>query len=203
MKKTITTFLVLFIISFSGLPETVSAQSPIDFGIKGGLNFSTFNGSDVEYEMYSDYNAGIAIEISLPTLPVGIESGVYYSHKGAQADDGSVRLSVEYIEIPLLAKYNLGLSDKISPHLVLGPYAGYVINSSARGVTFSNVDSLEDFTNEFDFGLMGGAGIDLNVAVTTINIQARYSYGFTSVFNDGFDADAKNGVISLVAGIMF
>lgn len=203
MKKTVTTFLALIVISFSGLPNAVNAQNPVDFGIKGGLNFATFHGSDADYETLSDYTVGIAIDISLPTLPVDIESGVYYSHKGAQADGGNVRLNVEYIEVPVLAKYNLGLFNQISPHLILGPYAGYTINSNARGVTFSNVDSLEDFTNDFDFGLMGGLGADLKVAVTTVNIQTRYSYGFTSVFDDGFDGDAKNGVFSIVAGIMF
>ena len=203
MKKTVTIFLALFVISLLGLPGAINAQSPVDFGIKGGLNFATFHGSDSDYETLSDYTVGIAVDISLPALPIDIESGVYYSHKGAQADGGSVRLNVEYIELPVLAKYNLGLSDLLNPHIVLGPYAGYAINSNARGITFSNVDSLEDFTNEFDFGLMGGLGADLNVAVTTVNIQTRYSYGITSVFDDGFDADANNGVFSIVAGIMF
>jgi hypothetical protein len=209
MKK-LSTLLLVFFLAF-GITATTQAQSPLSFGLKAGLNISDINGPDTDSDTRTGLTGGLAVYLNLPALPIGIESGLYYSQKGSsysesdEFGDFDETLKLDYIEVPVLARLNFPTPGPIGPHLVAGPYIGFNINAQAEGtedgVTYD--EDISDFINSTDIGLMFGAGLDFNIGVTSLNAQARYSIGLNNVYDFDTDDTYRNSVFSIVVGINF
>lgn len=109
MKRLTIAALSIFMIVSFGLIHQVNAQIPIDFGVKGGVNIATLS-SDDDLDSRTGIHAGLVLDFSLPLLPIGVESGIYYTQKGAEfTEDGiTVTGKLDYIEVPVLAKISLG-----------------------------------------------------------------------------------------------
>ncbi|MEX0661463.1 MAG: porin family protein [Balneolaceae bacterium] len=182
--------------------KTAEAQSPVNLGIKGGVNLANLSDSDADVR--TGLIGGLAIDFGLPLMPLGIETGIYYSQKGLsnEANGATGTLKLDYLEVPLLAKFSLGPPGPISPSFVIGPYAGYLLNSEYEGENEfgGGTINFEDDTETVDFGLLAGVGVDFNLGLTKVNVQARYGYGLVDAFDD---EDSKNRVLSITAGIMF
>lgn len=202
MKKRKVTILATVCFLLVGLSGIANAQSPVSFGIKGGLNLANFTGTDLDTEIRTGFTAGLSMDVGMPAVPFGIETGAYFSQKGADFTEGGADGSIEldYIEVPVLAKVNFGLPGPATPHLVLGPYVGFNINAEASNGGASA--DVSDDVNDTEIGGLAGLGIDFNVGLTKLNAQARYGMGFTNAFTDD-DEDTKNSVVSLVVGIQF
>ena len=197
----------------ASVSEVAQAQTPLNFGIKGGLNISNLSGDLMDdYDHRVGLTIGAVVDISIPLSPVGVETGVYYSQKGAAFSDefningdlfnfdGTFKL--DYLEVPILAKVNFGPPGPLGLHVVAGPYVSYLLNAeydeSINGGT--ETYDVSDDIEPIDIGLTGGLGVDFNLGLTKLNVQARYSMGMLDV-EDGMDY--KNRVISVVAGFTF
>lgn len=206
MKKINYLFLPLLVFLLFGMISTATAQGLVNFGIKGGLNITNITNVDYDTDPRNGFTIGASIDFSIPAAPIGIETGAYYSQKGAKASDGGFtsNLKIDYIEVPVLAKINLGPPGPISPHLIAGPYAGFNINADAEVSDGSGSVSgdVSDDVEDIEFGGMAGLGLEFNLAVTKLSAQFRYSAGFTSIYSDD-SSDGKNAVFSVVVGIGF
>ncbi|MDZ7758430.1 porin family protein [Rhodohalobacter sp.] len=205
MKKLTSLLIILFMTA--AMIQQANAQSPVSFGLQAGMNISNFSGSDFEYEAKTGLTVGATLDISLPAIPFGIVSGVNYTQKGAKLEDEGVsgKIKVDYIEVPIMAKFQLGPPGPITPHFLFGPYIGFNMNAEAEfddGEFFAGGD-ISDFTKSTEFGGVAAVGLDFSLGITKLNAQARYSYGFSSVFEDDSDDGEKNAVLSVVVGIMF
>ena len=197
----------------SGVFYSAAAQSPVSFGLKGGFNISNLSGDEFEdFDTRIGLMIGAVLDINLPMLPIGIESGIYYTQKGvsySESEDffGEIvdingKIKLDYIEVPVLAKISLGPPGPLSPHLLAGPYVGFNLNAEFEFSANGESDS-EDISNEInstDFGLLVGVGVDFNLGLTKLNVQARYTYGLNDI---DYDIDSKHRVLSVVAGISF
>ncbi len=207
MKNIILPIVTAVMLLFSGMLHTANAQNPVSFGLKGGINISNFTGSDFDYDARTGIVVGAVAAISLPALPIGIETGLFYSQKGAEVSEEGITgaIKVDYIEVPLLAKINLGPPGPIQPHLMVGPYVGFNVNAeseiSGNGMAISG--DISDDTKSTEFGGIAALGVDFNLGLTKLNAQLRYSYGFSSVFETDFDDGEKNAALSITVGIMF
>lgn len=205
MRKLSLLITTLFLLA--GFAKTADAQSPVNFGVKGGLNIANII-SDDDLDPRTGLYGGLTLDISLPALPLGIESGVYYTEKGAELSEGDYTAigNIDYIEVPVMAKLSFGPPGPITPHFLVGPYAAYNINAEFE-ITDGTSTITEDFSDEttdVDFGGTVGIGTDLNVGLTKFNIQARYSRGFIDINEDGMEEDKEyNSVFTVSAGVMF
>lgn len=207
IKRLTTAALSIFMIVSYGLIHQVNAQSPIDFGVKGGVNIANLS-SDDDLDSRTGIHAGLVLDFSLPLLPIGVESGIYYTQKGAEFTEEGITVTgkLDYIEVPVLAKISLGPPGPFSPHVVVGPYAAF--NTKAEFEASSGSASLsEDFsdqTSDLDFGAIAGVGADFNLGLTKLNVSARYSYGFSNINDSDFEVDEENNRVFMIsAGIMF
>ena len=213
--------------------QSAHAQSPLSFGAKAGINIANLSGDAFDD---ADSRTGIiiggVIDIGLPMLPIGLESGLYYSQQGAtfseqfeefgESFDLESSLSLDYLTVPVLGKLYFGPPGPISPHIVAGPYFAYLLDAESE-VTMNGMTVSGDISDEIeslDFGLIAGVGVDFNVGVTKLNLQARYSLGLVDIadependdfnnfdddFDDDFDVvtDSKNRVFTITAGFYF
>ena len=206
MKKLTSLLIVLFMTA--AMVQHANAQNPISFGLKGGLNIANLHGSDIERDTRTGVLLGAVLEINVPVLPFGVESGVYYSQKGAEFSDGNIEssLKLDYIEVPVMAKFQLGPPGPITPSLAIGPYLGFNINAEEEHVSggvYTGTNDISDRISGTEFGGVAAVGFDFNLGITKLNATARYSYGFTSVWDDSDVDSDRNAVFSIAVGIMF
>lgn len=180
MKKTILVTVLLFVLSFS-----VQAQL-LKIGLKAGLNYANFADTSIQTDAITSYHAGLVAEIKIMDK-FAIQPELLYSTQGASYDNVGEEFKKElgYLAIPVLAKIYLGKTFSLE----LGPQASFLLSERNE---FDASDS-----NTFDFALTGGLGIKVT---KNIFLQGRYVMGLTDVSSN---AEAKNSVLQLSAGLMF
>lgn len=180
MKKT-----VFLTISLLFLAVNTQAQL-LKLGVKAGLNYANFSGTEIQTDAITSYHAGLVAEIKLMDK-FAIQPELLYTTQGATYKTalGDFENELGYIAIPVLAK--IYISNSFS--LELGPQASFLLNEK-------NDFNLND-SNTFDFAIDMGLGLKVT---KNIFIQGRYVLGLTEVSSN---ADAKNSVLQLSAGLMF
>jgi hypothetical protein len=191
MKKLLAILCAIGLITAAGV-NTAKAQSPVNFGLRAGLNFANFNDLDGEKpDSRTGLMVGGYLNFKVPMSPISIQPEVLYSQKGAE--EAGTTIELDYLEIPVLAKFSFA-PGPATPHVYFGPYVGFVLKSEvSSGGASADIDNTQT-----DFGGIVGAGLDLNLGVTELNAGVRYGFGLTDAFDGG---QGKNGVFSIVAGV--
>ena len=181
------------------------------FGIKGGINLSNLYVDDVEDEnLKVGLNIGLLAKIPV-TRGLSIQPELLFSSKGSKIkynnllSTGEYRFNLNYMEVPVLAVINLAKNFNLHG----GGYFAYMASANVKDVdNEGNTNSItelnsEDF-NRFDYGLVGGFGVD----VQNFTIGARYNYGLNEVGDAGslggqLLQNAKNSALTLYIGFGF
>lgn len=192
--KTISGVLTLLALLISTSP--IKAQSPIKAGITGGLNIANMNDTDADdLENRFGFRGGVFAKFKIPATPMAIQPELVYTQKGFDVDNGTAKL--DYIEIPVLAKFGFITPGPVNPEVFFGPYMAFNMNAEAAGDNITI--NVEDAVNKTEFGVTVGAGVDIG----RFNVGGRYSAGLTNVFDDDSGTDGKNGVFSIVTSVAF
>jgi hypothetical protein len=193
--------LVLLLIPMPGF-----AQGLTSFGAKIGVNFARLN-SDQDIVDQLDTKTGLVaggfVELGITDM-FSIQPEVLYSQKGGKggvtditgAFDATAML--DYIEIPILAKFNFGPSGGVRPFVFTGPVPAF--NTRARfktevGGTEVTTDIDEDVKGG-DFGWVFGGGFKFR----GFSVDARYNWGLVNIDEDENEDSIKNQVFSILVG---
>jgi long-subunit fatty acid transport protein len=213
MKNLKTGLLITLVGIFSVEMSAQNYDKAPKIGVKGGLSFSNLYVDNIDDdEMLTGFNIGLFAKFPLAEK-FAFQTEVYYTNKGAELTynesfaTGSTKFKLDYIEVPLLAVYNV--TNNFNIHA--GGYVAYMIsgkvtNESDPGIfDFESQLNTDDF-NRFDAGLAAGIAFDFD----PISIGARYYYGLTEVGKEqnysGFNLtfpDAKNSVLQVYASFYF
>ena len=195
MKKSI-----LFIAALVFSTTFVAAQESVQFGAKGGVNFSTFSGdgfSDFKDEnSRTGYHLGLLAEVPLSER-FSIQPEVLYSAQGfdmvRRNDNEDVEHQLDYITVPVMAK--LYLIDGLA--LEVGPQFGFVVNES---IDFGSTETeiYNDNRNDFDLS----AGLGASYKFNKFFLYGRYNAGLTDIY-DVENVQAKNSVVQAGIGLLF
>ena len=170
---------------------TISAQN-ITFGAKAGLNFASMAGDDADgLDGRTSFHLGVTAEIEMSDT-FSIQPELLYSGQGYTAD-GDVTGKVDYINLPIMAKFYV--ADGIS--LEAGPQIGFL--ASAKADVDGESTDIKDLLKSTDFALNLGAGYKLD---SGLNFGLRYSMGLTDV-PDGDSDGFKHSVLQLSVGYNF
>lgn len=188
MKK-----ILLATILFLAVSVNMEAQL-VKFGIKAGLNYANQTGTDITInsenynttDAITSYHAGLIAEIKL-TDGFSVQPELLYSTQGASYKNATTEFKnkLGYLSIPVLAKFHFNKTVSLD----LGPQASFLL-SEKNDFDIKNSET-------FEFGLAGGLGINIT---KNLFIQGRYVVGLTEVSKD---AQAKNSVVQISAGISF
>ena len=187
------TFLII-IISVSTAQESQKAV----FGIKSGINLSSFSAS-VNSESRAKVGLALGVYLKKQIGPkLFFRPELYYSNQGQKDNHlypyggpsiGSTVTNLHYLNIPCLFE----LGNKIS--LQFGGQIGVLIAGTEKG-TVASVDIDEKVTKVMttaDFALVVGAGYSFN---RRINTGVRINYGITNIYNpeveSGFPVELPN-----------
>lgn len=182
----------------------------MQFGIKGGINYSDLSVDNVKNETaITGYHAGVYARINISDH-FAMQPEVLYSAKGAKVDllpYGTTTFKLNYVDVPLLAVYRI--NKNINIHA--GPYFSVLIDAAAKN---NSSDSTFNFEKEIDkhnfqtedYGISAGLGFD----ILFFNLGVRYNRGLQTISKSNifkgsaykFD-NAQNAVFQVYAGIHF
>ncbi len=183
----------------------------IEVGLKGGFNFSyiiTSWFSDVEHSpsyqnmpLYMNWNfntifgADVLVNLS---KTIDVELDLFYATRGGtfrgintHTQVNHLTYKLNYLTVAGLLRYNLVQTTKEFPLKIsfgIGPYIGYLLNSSAKVRVIDNgmdtdIENREidasDLFNVLDVGLSTSFGISYAVDESIIiTLDTRYNLGF-------------------------
>jgi hypothetical protein len=186
-----------------GAPSAAAAQG-LTYGLKAGINFATI---DADGDEDAGYRLGLAAG-GFVALPLGsrltIQPEGLFSQKGSKSDlEGvSVKLQLDYVEIPILVKYALSGEPDRSFFVYGGPSIAFKIRSRATA-TFGDVtvDTEEDENiKDSDFGLVFGGGRNFG----RLSLDGRYNLGLSNIDSDeSGEQKVRTRAITVLVGVRF
>ena len=223
MKNLVKLFLIVIAIMMA--TDKLFSQ---EFGIKAGFNSSNmhvvYDGSIIseDFNMRTGFHIGATAEFPLTEI-FSLETGLLISTKGViykqlltEEDTGfnyesKVNLSPLYLDIPVTAKASFDIGGGAKIYGVFGPYAAIGLSGkikqeeSINGATTSEEIDIEwgsdiESSNfkRMDFGLIMGAGVELN----SIQIGLNYSLGLANI-SPQTNVKVNNRVLGISVGYKF
>lgn len=125
-----------------------------------------------------------------------VQPEIHWMQKGYKIDDaggslGEVTSTLNYLEIPILARVNFGGSLKL--FAFAGPSVGYLLSGTYEDA--SGKSDPTDYLEEIEYS----GHIGLGVGIGTFEVDLRYIAGLTDIADSANLSDVKNS--SYGAGI--
>lgn len=166
MKK-LFLFSVLFALVFT-------SQAQVRFGAKTGINIANITGKDVDgYRSKAGLHFGALANLPL-TSQLSVQGELLYSAQGARWDDDNEKTTLNYFQIPLLARYNIARGF----YAEAGPQIGFLLK--AEDDNEGDVSDIKEYLETTDISLAIGAGYNVN---SNIGVYARYNAGLTKFYD--------------------
>lgn len=191
--------------SFLFITSLISNAQDMDFGIKGGLNLANINGDSQNVGIRTSFHAGVAVEVKFSDR-FSFQPEVLFSEQGSETNitervgTETIKyksvLRLDYINIPLLAKYYLtdGFAIEMGPNvgMLLSARNQETLNGALRGE-----EIISDDFNKIDLGFGVGLGYKFEFGGF---IQARYNLGLSNLYKDSDDFKDVNTLIQISVG---
>ena len=136
-----------------------------------------------------------------PELLFSLKGGHSSNIVGGAPTDVDIELA--YLELPLLVRASIP-TGALRPVLFAGPAVAVQIGCDFQFTTDSTRSTCGKnnltIVREWDFGLVGGGGVELRLRRATIALEARYTAGTRSVLEG---VELKNRSFGLVLALLF
>ena len=127
---------------------------------------------------------------------LGIEAA--YAMKGVKSGDSDLTVALDYVELPVLAKFAL-TERVVAPVLFTGPAPGIKVVAERR--SGSGEATYGDLVHQWDLGWVFGGGIETSLGGRRALLDLRYARGLKAVFDfrgpEDSDSDDKHQVVSI------
>lgn len=174
---------------------------------QAGLQISNIkNNQDIETKPIVGYRAGAIGEYQFSQGILGniaVQSGLFISSKGVK-DNPHYIVKSHYLEVPLLLRLGIHLTQAIDIHLKAGPYFGYWIAGHSESYAPDGVSKShkEPFYCPYDSGIEMGIGATYRHLVFNIGGNLGM-YDFYIDKNIGEYFNLKNQTLHFTLGYKF
>lgn len=207
MKRYLIILMISIAYSLLAIPTHAQLQDQrqnFSVGINGGINFSS-----VSFQPSIKQGKQIGPEFGITARYVsekyfkmicGIQIEANFSQRGWKEiiEDGSGDMyhrTMNYIEIPLLAHLAFGKDQGYGVRFIinLGPQIGFLINekeymSDSWHPEYRPQGTVEQYgkfaDKKFDYGIIGGGGLEFRTGIGNFITEARYYYGLSDFYNN-------------------
>lgn len=177
--------------------EEVHGRKSSQWGVKAGLNFSSF--SDTVKSLPNIYSTRTGFHIGafnradlMPLLSYQID--VVYSSVGTAFTTNQASISINYLNLGGIIKF-YPLTNRIGANAGLGIQYGYLL-----GVDQNGLDIGAQY-NSSNWDLIAGLGYDFSFG---LNVELRYTYGLMVAYNyhdyRATNTERRNNGIQISAG---
>ncbi|QSB28140.1 PorT family protein [Flavobacterium circumlabens] len=165
MKKIILSMLAILVFGFANAQKT-------RFGVKGGLNVSSFTGGDYYDDSKSliGFHVGGFAEIKVIER-LAIQPELLFSTQGAKLKyigDSDIDNKLSYLNVPVLAKFFITKEFTVEA----GPQVGFLLSAK-----YDSEDAKDDFKS-VDFGFNFGVGYSFT---DNLGVNLRYTVGLANI----------------------
>lgn len=178
-------------------------ENSVYYGARLGINFASLGGEYFDdLGLKTGMNLGGVIGLRLSqSAPVFLESGLYYTERGGK--DGKDKASLTYLEIPILIKYGIQLSDNVFLLPYVGPYFSYGFAGRTKIKAEDISDNSYDYFRHGDMGFKFGCGIEYN----NLYAEAGFQLGVANIAKDNdynkYNDEARNRAFYVNIGVNF
>ncbi|NLY23612.1 MAG: PorT family protein [Bacteroidales bacterium] len=180
------------------------------FGAGGGVMSASVDFMPAIPQMFNrGVYAGVAVKY-ISEKHLGLVSEINFAQRGWKEEfdpitDFSFKRTLNYIEVPFMTHVYFGKKARFI--LNAGPQISILIGDKQEmsqalaedlakrqavdpdapiGVQYGPMDEM----NRFDYGLVGGVGMELRTGIGDIDLEGRYYFGLGDVFNSRRSDDA-------------
>ena len=199
--------LVCVLLSATGFAQVGELRSNLAVGFNGGYNFSKVDFSPtIKQEFQPGMTGGLTLRYTTEkyfSLICAAQLEVNFAQRGWNEliDDGSNNTysrTTNYVEIPFLAHLGWGKEERgLQFFINAGPQLGLYLSDSEHygftkeypwdvthrpnGITEQYGKQVE---NTFEYGIAGGAGLELKTRIGNFIIEGRYFFGLSDMFGN-------------------
>ena len=197
MKKLILSALVC-LIALPGMAQLGEERQNLAVGVNLGMNMTQVDFNPrIKQKSHNGMEFGVTARYMCEkyfNMMCGIQAEINYTQRGWQEDidDGTGNTysrTMNYVEVPLLAHLAFGkdaLDKGIKFFVNMGPQVAFFLNEKEKmsenwdpsnrpnGVNQQYGKMVE---NKFDYGLLGGLGVELSTKAGHFLLEGRYYYG--------------------------
>ena len=212
MKKSLFTLALLLT-----LAAATPAQAGIEFGIMAGMNMSKVNFKDLDrnFDSSNRYGFYVGPKVNVSVLGFGADAALLYNQKRLNLDDDYSR-TLRSVEIPVNARYTLGLGSLASVYAATGPQFGFNVGQTKWTKLFSSEETTFERQNmNVSWNVGVGAklakhveiGLTYNIALTkyakTINRVSKLAGGADDAVATPANYDFKTNTFQLQVAYLF
>jgi hypothetical protein len=189
------------------LPQALSAG----IGFKGGLSLSKFAvepADSIPFPIKSLTGPVGGIFFGAGLGPLSFQTEILYVRMGMKGtfEGSSVEYRLDYVQVPLLLKIRVIPAGPVRPIVYAGGYGSYRLK--AKGVMTNGTDTetadLDDTFQKYDYGVLGGAGLEFKLPGILLSVEGRYNLGLANVIKDpGEGESGKNRSMMVLVGVGF
>ena len=180
------------------------SESTVYYGVRVGLNVSTLTGDgtdDAKAKAGMNLGGVIGLRVSDAT-PIFLESGVYFTMCGAKGE-AKTEVNLNYLEVPVLIKYGIQVTDDIAVLPYLGPTLRFGVGGNQKllddnGDLYTRTSFKSDRYSRPDVGMKLGCGIEY----TKLYLELGYQFGVTNIL-DNDNLSQHNGAFFANFGVNF
>lgn len=188
----------------------------IEFGLDGGINFSSISNLDSDYKR--DFNLGFYFDFNLKNPSWIFNTGVIvkstmgakeiavYSLNDEKLDatfaEGNVRRNINYFNVPLTIKYKFDNNIYVKGGTQLGllSTAHDLFRQNYNGNDVEYKNNIRDKIHVIDAGLLIGAGYRIKTKYG-MNVGLTYYYGLVPLLKGDDSPTQYNRSLYLTAGL--
>lgn len=197
--------MLALVILFSFSAPSMQAQSEWKKGSYVGVGLSAFKAGFGQGFLISP-QTGLFVKAPVAD-GLYIRPEVAYSQRGDASLNYTTRVSLEYVDVALVAEYDVTLRESwgLTVHAMAGPqwsqllHAAYEIDSSTETRRFDAFGR----TSHSDLGLLFGAGVAIGIGNGSLFADARFYYGTTELEVFPFAEPMLPRAVIFVAGFEF
>ena len=216
MKKTLTMLVLM-------LPMMAFAQWRV--GINGGGDLNHFiidKQYQTDYQFKDRWGGTVGI---MGQYDIADWAGIRFELDWMQKNYRQTRETLKvydykyvdyYLQLPVMGSFSFG-GQKVRGFCNLGIYGGYWLNSSRKGFDYNaltqkgydfteKVEFYDDRDRRWDFGFVGGAGLEYRFAshwAAQVELRYYYSTVSTTKVNDVAKDYRYNSTLALQAGLWY
>jgi len=153
-------------------------------GVRGGVTFNQISTAEsIGQDLLQGITSGFTFQHFARKGP-GIQLEINYVQRGWAEPDSLYERQLTYLELPFMTHIGIG-KGKFKFFLNLGPYVAYLLDESE--VIPSDVSRTyygRPLDQQFEYGLCGGAGFNLETDIGKFQLEARYNNGLQNIFDE-------------------
>ena len=190
----------------AALTMTAQAQR-VQFGVKGGLNLTKMSVSKdvIKSDNQAGFYIGPTLKIALP-LSFSVDVAALYDQRSAKIETdgltgiqgaGDEKIKQKSIQIPVNARYNIGIGSEAGIYLAVGPQFGFPVGDKVYNTKLGEY-TLKSSNLSFNFG----AGVYL-LDHLEIGFSYNLAAGKSGEFKNAGDIDTHNNAWQIGAALYF